>query len=124
MKVSPEQLSQLDLTVSDMRRSLLFYAEVLAWTEAACEIYNYHVLNVPEDCRFGIALIEDRKISFGLSSLCLGFTVASLPAAKSVLTQVSPYGGQLLGDRHLPGYGQLWEFCDPDGQRFRLFLKS
>lgn len=123
MSVTPENLCQLDLTVSNIDRSLRFYAGVFAWTEAPCEIFNYHVLNVPKTCPFGIALIEKPDHRFTLSALCLSFSMATKQEILDAFGKVETLGGQHLGERKLPGYGYLWEFCDPDGQRYRFFKK-
>ena len=52
--IDPTELCQIEIPVSDIEISLEFYSEVLGWHATPTEIHNYHILEVPKDCKFAL----------------------------------------------------------------------
>lgn len=122
--VDPRRLCQIEIRVSDIQKSLSFYEHVLGWHKVPALIHNYYVLEVPEDCPFGISLIPSKKTEHGhCNSLTTLYFECLNP--QEILAKVEVWGGRLCRDPGpLPGYGTIKIFQDPDGQRFGLFIKN
>lgn len=123
--LDPTRLCQIELKVANLDLAVAFYRQVFAWLPAPCEIYRYQVLQVPESCAFGIALVQDSSRAFSLSAACLTFQVASKEECVEMVASCGAAGGRILREAALlPGYGRVWEIADLDGQRFGLFLSK
>ncbi|MEZ4743622.1 MAG: VOC family protein [Bdellovibrionota bacterium] len=118
--VNPRKLCQIEIMVSDLDRSLLFYDKVFGWKAVPAYIYNYVVLDVPESCPFGVSLIPDNEVSksFG-TRVILYFEVNN---SRSVVELAYQYGGKKILEKKLPGYGRTVQLSDPDGQIFGLYI--
>lgn len=117
--IDPNQLCQIEIHVSDLRRSLTFYEGVFGWRAAPAEIHDYVVLDVPEDCPFGIALAVNKAARSSGSRSVLYFRVDD---PKAIAERVEAHGGTLVfGPAKLGGYGTVYRIRDPDGQTFGLF---
>jgi predicted enzyme related to lactoylglutathione lyase len=121
--IDPTRLCQLELKVANIEASLAFYRQTFGWLPSPCEIYRYHVLQVPESCPFGIALVHDPARTYSLSGACLTFQIASKTEGVDTIANAAAMGGRILREAAFqPGYGWVWELADLDGQRFGLFL--
>jgi predicted enzyme related to lactoylglutathione lyase len=127
MNLSPSHLCQIELPVSNMERAGAFYHKALGWAPMPAEIYGYMVLDVPATCSFGIALVQagaqqasdesPRKPSTTLYFRC--------ESPEDVLAAIGANGGKVFGtEQTLAGYGTLFRFDDPDGNRFGIFSRS
>jgi predicted enzyme related to lactoylglutathione lyase len=114
--VDPAKLCQIEIPVSNLDISLAFYENVLGWKRSPIEIHNYIVLDTA-NCNFGIALIPGQTGPRGGVTL---YFESQDP--ERILGLVTQFGGKVIfGPRVLPGYGTIYQFQDPDGQRFGLF---
>ncbi len=120
MTLSPE-ICQLELHVSDLTKSLQFFAEVFGWTAVPADMHEYVVLSVPEDCPFGVALVPDAKRARGTGGFIPYFRCDD---PEEILRRVRKAGGTVrFGPKHLASYGDIYQFEDLDGQRFGLFKR-
>lgn len=127
--IDPRSLCQIEIMITDRERSVAFYSRVFGWTPVPADIHEFIVLNVSEDCPWGISLVTVTRAEQLRSSLTtLYFAVASMDQAKKIVTEAEECGGRVIsssGDgRDVPGYGRMWVVADPDGQRWGLFLKK
>ena len=114
--------------ITNRERSLAFYSGVFGWTPVPADIHEFIVLNVPEDCPWGISLVpvtRNEQVNSCLTTLY--FAVASVDQAQEMVAEALSNCGRLLSPssdgRDVPGYGRMWVVTDPDGQRWGLFLK-
>lgn len=124
MKLDPLKLCQIELHVADVEESLKFYEQVFGWRRLPCDILDYHVLEVPEHCSFGISLVPGAKKSVETTACrqVLYFAVEDLEAMTS---KVELAGGQLRGkSRPVPRVGLVTQVVDPNGLRFGLVEKK
>ncbi len=120
MNLLPTKLCQIEIPVSDIERSILFYDRVFGWKQVPAEMHEYIVLQVPDDCPYGISLIPTKKERAG-DSIVLYFQTEN-PAR--IAEAVKDYGGRLrFGPKKLGAYGDIYQIEDPDGNRFGLYLK-
>ena len=120
--VDPRRLCQIEILVSDLKRSVAFYDEALGWKPAPAQLHDFVVLSVPDDCPFGIGLRSGIPEKTNGNQVVLYFA-ADHPQA--VIQRVGSCGGHpVFGPNHLPGYGYIWQFADPDGNRFGLYSKT
>lgn len=120
-EVDPTQLCQLEIHTSRIDVSRKFYEEVFGWKAVPAEIHNYLVLEVPDDCPFGISLVPGRAASSAHSPIILYFQVTE---AAKIAEKAELFGGsKKFGPAKMPAYGEIWQITDPDGHRFGLFEK-
>jgi len=117
----PTKLCQIEIPVSNIERSVLFYDAVFGWQQAPAEMHEYVVMQVPDECPYGISLIPTKKERTG-DSVVLYFQtedpVRVVEAAKN-------NGGRLrFGPKKLGVYGDIYQIEDPDGNRFGLYAKA
>lgn len=118
--VDPTKLCQIEIHVSNIERSLKFYETVMNWPAVPTEIHNYHVLEVPERCPFGIALVPDKK-AIARSGIVLYFAVDD---PQEIANAAKLQGTDPLPGATLPGYGKVQQIQDPDGNCFGLYKKA
>lgn len=120
MAISPTRLCQIEIPVSDLGKSGLFYEKTFGWRTAPAEMHEYAVLEVPESCPFGISLIPTARPRSGDATV-IYFAVDD---PKQIAALVSQHGGKIrFGPKKLGGYGEIWQVEDPDGNRFGLYYK-
>jgi predicted enzyme related to lactoylglutathione lyase len=116
----PTKLCQVEIPVLDIERAILFYERVFGWKQAPAEMHEYIVMQVPEDCPFGISLIPTKKERQG-DSVVLYFQTEN---PEAVAEAAKKNGGRLrFGPKKLGFYGEIYQIEDPDGNRFGLYLK-
>ncbi|NRA44628.1 MAG: hypothetical protein HRU09_06685 [Oligoflexales bacterium] len=113
-----DELCQIEIKVSDISRSRIFYEKVFGLKLVPAEIHNYHILGVPSHSPFGISLLVQKKVEPN-QSMTIYFKLDSLTGVKERLESLE-WGG-FKGERHVPGYGKAILVEDPDGHRFGLF---
>lgn len=119
MTINPTQLVQIEIKVKDIAKALSFYEHAFGWTLVPAEMYPYHVIDVPKDCTYGIALVEQKDLDIKSNSVILYWQVDDLEAVKS---KVIENGGNVLIDKmKIPPEGQMSQISDPDGNRWGLF---
>ncbi len=120
MTLLPTKLCQIEIPVLDIERSILFYERVFGWKQAPAEMHEYIVMQVPDDCPYGISLIPTRKERSG-DSVVLYFQTED---PKAVADAAKNNGGRLrFGPKKLGAYGDIYQIEDPDGNRFGLYFK-
>ena len=120
MKINPRDLCQVDLCVRDRRRSLQFYEDVFGWRAAPAEVHGMTFLDVPEDCPWGIALVDEPTLPAGGTGRTVLYFACDDPAL--VHSRVAAAGGRPgPGPVRVPGYGKVWRFEDPDGLAFGVY---
>jgi predicted enzyme related to lactoylglutathione lyase len=117
MTLDPTSLCQIEIQTPDLEKSLVFYQKVFLWKKASIDLYNYVVLEVPDNCKFGISLIPNKKAPVP-NSVVLYFAVTD---AKIFAERAEAWGGKVTSPRVLPGYGKVTLIEDPNGQKFGLF---
>jgi predicted enzyme related to lactoylglutathione lyase len=116
----PTKLCQIEIPVSDIERSILFYNQVFGWKQVPAEMHEYIVLDVPDDCPYGISLIPTKKERTG-DSVVLYFQTEN---PEMIAEAAKEHGGRLrFGPKRLGAYGNVYQIEDPDGNRFGLYLK-
>ncbi len=118
IELDPNLLCQLEIHVSNLEQSLVFYEGVFGWKPVAAELHNYIILDVPKDCPYGVSLVPSRRQG--------GLTKAIVPYFKTTEPQVfvekaESFGGQKILQKRLPGYGEISQVADPDGHRWGFF---
>ena len=122
MSIDPGKLCQLEIHVKDLERSLTFYREVLGWNDVPAEIHLYHILEVPEDCPWGVALIPDSSAENRGSNLVPYFAATD---PERICGKAIEHGGKkIFGPRKMGAYGETWQIADPDGQKYGLYKKA
>ena len=120
MTLLPTKLCQIEIPVLDIERSILFYERVFGWKQAPAEMHEYIVMQVPEDCPYGISLIPTRKERLG-DSIVLYFQTEN---PEAIAEAAKNNGGRFrFGPKKLGFYGDIYQIEDPDGNRFGLYLK-
>ncbi len=122
--IDPTKLCQIEIQVTDLKKSLEFYEEVMGWRAVPAEIHLVTVLEVPSSCSFGISLVSSphqRGPQTG-SSLTLYFAHED---PEQILAKAGRWGGKVrFGPKKLPGYGHIYQIEDPNGVRFGLFKQG
>lgn len=111
-------LCQIEIKVSDIGRSRVFYQEVFGLKLVPADIHNYYILDVPKQCPFGISLLVQKQVEAN-RAVVMYFKVDSLEGIREKIS-ASKYGS-FKGERLVPGYGKAIFVEDPDGHRFGLF---
>lgn len=84
------------------------------------ELHDYVVLNVPQDCPCGIAIVPGAKGGGGGPILYF----ACDDPENLALAIVSAGGLMRFGPTKLFGYGEIWQLEDPNGIRWGLYRKA
>jgi len=121
-EIDPKKLCQVEIHATRLEVSRTFYEEVFGWKAVPAEIHNYLVLDVPEDCPFGISIVPSMGAKQSSGQIILYFEVQK--AAEIAEKAVHFGGSKKFGPTRLPAYGQIWQITDPDGHRFGLFEKQ
>lgn len=116
--INPQALCQIEIAVSDMEQSLAFYEQVFGWTSVSVDIQGYVVMEVPQSCPYGIALVRAHdKAATSISTLY--FRVEN---AAAIVERAKQFGAPIrLGPKKLPGYGSIYQIVAPDGQVYGIF---
>lgn len=121
--LDPKNLCQIELPVADVARSLRFYRETFGWQASPAEVHEYLILEVPEDCSFGISLVP-RGMGAVQPSVNGPVLYFSSSDPESIVAKAEAAGGRrILGPVRYAGYGPIWQLADPDGHRFGLVSK-
>jgi len=122
--IKPESLCQIEIPVRDLAAGVRFYAAVFGWKAVAAEMHNYVVFDVPTQCPYGISLVPAANGAPDPT----GYRTTlyfSTEDPDEVIQRAETAGGiKRGGPRPIPGYGTVWYFCDPDGNRFGLFQRA
>ena len=122
MSVLPQNLCQIEIPVKDVAKSLKFYEAVLGWKEAPCDIHGYRVLQVPQECPFGISLVPAAEAKGRARGMILYFAVEDVDV---IANRAEALAERAFGKaRKLPGYGTVRLIEDPDGHRIGLYHRS
>jgi predicted enzyme related to lactoylglutathione lyase len=126
--IDPRRLCQIEIHVTDLKRSLTFYLEAFGWQKVPADIHNYTVLEVPRDCHFGISLIAKKTAAATESkapsqqNLVLYFKVDD---PESIVKKAVVAGGKKhFGPQKIDGHGLIYQISDPDGNRFGIFKED
>lgn len=119
MAMNPKSLCQLEMHTRDPVQSLAFLKEVLGWTAVVISFQEFTVLDVPEDCPFGISLVTTANPSsspgvipyFELDQSLESFIEKSVNAGAHVVS----------GPRIIPGYGHAAVIEEPGGLRLGFY---
>jgi predicted enzyme related to lactoylglutathione lyase len=121
-EIDPKNLCQVEIHATRLDVSRKFYEEVFGWKAIPAEIHNYLVLDVPEDCPFGISLVPSLGARPSSGQMILYFRVTD---AAGLADRAEKFGGtKKFGPTKLPAYGNIWQITDPDGHRFGLFERQ
>ncbi len=121
-EIDPKKLCQVEIHTARLDVSRKFYEEVFGWKPVPAEIHNYIVLDVPEDCPFGISIVPSVGAKPSSGQIILYFEV---DGASQIAERAAKFGGsKKFGPTRLPAYGDIWQITDPDGHRFGLFEKQ
>jgi predicted enzyme related to lactoylglutathione lyase len=121
--VDPRNLCQLLIEASNMEASLLFYEKVFGWKAIPVEMRDLWVLQVPNECHFGIALIQ-KKLTHKQNQSHRIKVVFSVDRGAEIASSCQTYGGISSPAIHYPGHGLFWDIKDPDGVTWGLFQKE
>lgn len=124
--LSTNRLCQIEIQVSNLERSRLFYQTVFGWGGVPAELFEYVILEVPPDSLFGISLLKVPGATQCTSRVTLFLKMQSQAEVDAVLRQVHSLepANAPRKPRQIPGYGAVWLFSDPDGQVWGLFLRN
>jgi predicted enzyme related to lactoylglutathione lyase len=121
-EIDPKNLCQVEIHATRLDVSRKFYEEVFGWKAVPAEIHNYLVLDVPDDCPFGVSIVPSMGARQSSGQIILYFRVAD---AAKIADKAERFGGsKRFGPTKLPAYGNIWQITDPDGHRFGLFEKQ
>ena len=119
--IDASRLRQIEFLVTDVHRAIEWYENVMGWIRVPAEIHQYIVLSVPEGSGFGIALVPGRKDAEDASAGPVLYWECEDPQA--VAQRAVHHGGtKRFGPHRMPGYGEIWQITDPDGNRIGLFI--
>ena len=121
--IHPATLCQIEIRVTDLDRSKLFYRHVFGWNEAPVDIHGSVIFEVPAISPFGMRLVE-HKPGLGASPSLLGIIPYFLAENFDGISQrVKDQGGHCEGAiQKVQGYGSIMIVEDPDGNKLGLFL--
>lgn len=123
--LSPQRLCQIEVQVTDLSRATRFYATVFGWEAVPADLFQYAILSVPDDSPFGISLLAAPGNQNTTSRSTLFLKMESAEELQELIERVkSEQQGETLKTRVVPGYGVVWTFSDPDGQKWGLFLEQ
>lgn len=121
-EIDPKKLCQVEIHASRLDLSRTFYEQVFGWKAVPAEMHNYLVLDVPQDCPFGISIVPSMGNKKSSGQIILYFEVEN---AAQIAARAAEFGGaKTFGPTRLPAYGEIWQITDPDGHRFGLFEKQ
>ena len=119
-ELHPPLLCQLEIECSDIKKSLEFYENVLGFRKSPCEIHEIAILEVG-DATYGISLVPAK--SKGSPSPSTIYFVVQDP--DNAYEKVEVWGGKkILGPEKVTGYGVVFKFADPNGQKIGLFSRT
>ena len=125
MSISPSSICQIELPVGDVPRALAFYEAVFGWKRSPAEIQNYVVLDTGESDQerlVGVALVPAENAGTRTNSCVVYFACSN---AEEIVERALKAGGQKrFGPTKLPAWGEIWQICDPDGNRLGLFRRA
>ncbi len=119
--LNPKHLCQIEIHVHELDKALEFYKEVFGWHEAPVDIHGMHLLQVPEDCPWGISLIPIAPTSERRTTRQILYFSVNSEQRETILKQTEAYGGRIIRNQNAtPGYGLISQIEDPDGHRWGL----
>ena len=118
--IDPQALCQIEIQVSQLDKAQEFYLNVFGWHPTPAEFADYAIMQVPEDCPYGIALIQTKpQQNRTTSGPIIYFNV---PSIQKIINRTLKHGGQKFGpQRPVPGVGQTQIITDPDGNAWGLY---
>lgn len=114
------QICQIEIKVSNIKRSLEFYEKFFAWKPTPVSIHNVFVLNLPKESPYGISLIPHEKPDIG-SALTLYFKASKEEFLTLKQKAVDLRLENSSEPRMVSGYGEIFYIEDPDGHCFGIF---
>jgi predicted enzyme related to lactoylglutathione lyase len=121
MKIDPRKLCQIEIYAANVEQTLNFYARVFGWNKLPVHIHDYHVLDVPKECGFGISIIPAGTLGRS-NGVVLYFSVSAEQIADIVAAAKTHGGKVLFGPKSAQGYGEIYQIEDPNGVRWGLFV--
>ena len=116
--VSPLDICQLELPVQNMERAIIFYLHVFGWKPLPTQIKNVTIIEVPDECPFGISLVLRPK----RSQQCGPLIYYKHDSPKILLSCVEKHGGnKIAGPTEIKGYGYVYQIEDSEGNNFGIF---
>jgi predicted enzyme related to lactoylglutathione lyase len=117
--IDPQALCQIEIQVSHLDKAQEFYLNVFGWRPTPAEFADYTIMQVPENCPYGIALIQTKhQQNRNTRGPIIYFNV---PSIQKIINCTLKYGGQKFGPlRPVPGVGQTQVITDPDGNAWGL----
>jgi predicted enzyme related to lactoylglutathione lyase len=118
--VNPTALCQLEFIVGDLDRSVAFYKNVLGWTASPAELHDFVILEVPDNCPFGISLVPQKKADSQVVE-CRMVPYFKVENPDVIIKKAEANGGKArFGPKKIGGGAAIYQFEDPDGQRIGL----
>lgn len=118
--LEPTKLCQIEIPVTDLEASVAFFEASFGWKQAPAEMHEYIVMQVPDDCPYGISLVPSKKERNG-DSIVLYFQVED---PQAIVDAVVKNGGKFrFGPKKLGLYGEIYQVEDLDQNRFGLYQK-
>jgi len=117
------KLCQIEIHVRDLEKSLQFYLSVFGWQRIPADLHDYIVLDVPENCPYGVSLIptapSSRTAGANTNRIVLYF--ACHEPEECANKALAAGGRKRLGPKRVPGVGTIYLIEDLDGHRFGLY---
>lgn len=118
--VNPKDICQLEFLVNDLERATKFYEQVMGWSASPAALHDFVILEVPEDCPFGISLVPQKK-SREQNPECRMIPYFKTKDADAIVKKAEANGGKLrFGPKQAGGGIVFYQIEDPDGQRLGL----
>ncbi len=122
MAITPKQLCQIELYAKDLPSSLVFLDKVLGWKAVSISLQDMVVIEVPDDCPFGISLVAKEEAA--LNPGCVPYFEIE-GSMEELVNQGLDHGARLFeGPRLIPGYGQAVVLEEPGGLRLGFYLSK
>lgn len=120
MTLNPKSLCQLEMHTRDPVQSLAFLKEVLGWTPVPVGFQEFTVINVPDDCPFGINLVTTPDLTSPQGTVPYFELDQSLD---SIVERSVNLGARVVsGPRVIPGYGHAAVIEEPGGLRLGFYF--
>jgi catechol 2,3-dioxygenase-like lactoylglutathione lyase family enzyme len=114
------RLNHLGLPVSDVARSLRFYAEYFGFDPATAQEYADGTIIVRNADRFDLALHAVATVGPVPEFLHFGFGLPSGPDVRSLQDRLAADGAEILESDDEPAY-VAFKVADPDGHRIEVY---
>lgn len=120
--IDPSKLCQIEFCVANPQKTVEFMQSVFGWTASPAELQEYIIIDVPEECPYGISVVAQSQSETRAQPIVLYFAVHEI---EKVIDRAKKNGAQIrFGPKKLPGYGTIYQINAPDGLRFGIFEKN